>query len=78
MLETRNGNISELPSPTIPPNFHVNKEVWHYKRDFSAKTIETFATRGKGKEETSPGASWAIQVKQTCTENTPAYSEVMG
>lgn len=37
MLETRKGNISELPSPTIPPNFHVNKEVWHLRRDFSAK-----------------------------------------
>lgn len=60
MLETRKGNISELPSPTIPPNFHVNKEVWHLRRDFSAKTVETFATHGKGKEETSPGASWAI------------------
>lgn len=54
MLGTRKGNVSELPAPTIPPNFHVNKEVWHLKRDFSAKTVETFATHGKGK------AYWAI------------------
>lgn len=83
MLETRKGNISELPSPTIPPNFHVNKEDWHLRKDFSAKTVETLPTHGKGKEETSlePTGQFIGElcyVKQTCTENTPVYSEIMG
>jgi len=83
MLETRKGKVWELPSPTTPPHLHLNHQVQHLRRDFSAKSVETSVTRGKGKEETSLETAGQFidelrRVKQNCTENTPPYSEVTG
>lgn len=83
MLEMRKGKVWELPSPTIPPHLHLNQKIQHFRRDFSAKTIDisfAFSTRyGETSLETTgqfiDELGW---VKQNCTENTPAYSEVMG